>query len=229
MNHSTAQGRAARHHDGTTGTGRDEQEPGPDGPSRPHRALHLRRGLDTDEDLKRIVYLIDETARWLSGKGTDQWRTPWPDRRSRDGRVRDGLRAGRTWMVWDRTWMRLAATVTVQTEPDLRLWPGAELDRAVFPCRLVVDRDYAGLGLGAELMDWVGYNARESYEAEFVRIDVWTTNKALHRYYERFGFQSRGLAPLAGYPAAALFEKPTKVIDAPAGTLFSTPLPNPFA
>jgi GNAT superfamily N-acetyltransferase len=187
-------------------------------------ALELRPG--TLEDHKRILYLIDETARWLATKGTDQWQEQWPSRDARDERVRVGLSEDRTWTVWDGG--TLAATVTLQDKPDPRLWPDAAANDAVYPCRLVVDRAYAGQGLGAELMDWVGRSARDGYRARWIRIDVWTGNRALHAYYMRQGFEPKGLAPLPGYPAAALFQKATEAIGPFPRPLFREPLPVPY-
>jgi GNAT superfamily N-acetyltransferase len=187
-------------------------------------ALDLRLG--TVEDHKRILYLIDETARWLATLGTTQWQKQWPSLHARDDRVRAGLSEDRTWTVWDGG--ILAATVTVQDKPDPRLWPDAAANEAVYPCRFVVDRMYAGQGLGAELMDWVGRSARDGYQARWIRIDVWTDNLALHAYYMRQGFEPMGLAPLRGYPAAARFQKSTESIGPVPRSLFRHPLPSPY-
>ena len=58
--------------------------------------------------------------------------------------------------------------------------------------RLVVRRDYAGRGLGAALLDWAGLTARRQAGAQWIRVDVWRSNKELHAYYERQGFTSCG-------------------------------------
>jgi GNAT superfamily N-acetyltransferase len=193
-------------------------------PLAPRPPLDLRLG--TLDDWKQITYLIDETAQWLATRGTDQWQRPWPDVEARDRRVRVGLAEGRTWTVWDD--VKLAATVTLQRTADPALWPDAAEDEAVYPCRLVVDRAYAGLGIGAELMDWAGRSARDGYGARWIRIDVWTTNRALHRYYQRQGFRSKGVATGTDSPAAALFEKPTAAIAPPEDWPFEGPIPVPY-
>ena len=54
------------------------------------------------------------------------------------------------------------------------------------------------------------------WSAKWVRIDVWTTNEALHNYYEKRGFQYYKVCEFKEdeyYPSAALFQKPTAEID----------------
>jgi hypothetical protein len=57
-------------------------------------------------------------------------------------------------------------------------------------------------------MDWAAALAENEHRAELIRIDVWTTNLALHAYYEGLGFTRRLSAEgLGGYPSQALFER----------------------
>ena len=81
--------------------------------------------------------------------------------------------------------------------------------------RLVVRRTHGRLGIGAALLDWVGMQARRHYDAAWVRVDVWTTNEALHRYYEQQGFDFCKFSDeLDNYPSTALFQKATGNITA---------------
>jgi N-acetylglutamate synthase-like GNAT family acetyltransferase len=50
-----------------------------------------------------------------------------------------------------------------------------------------VDRAYGGQGLGAELLDWAGSKAANE-GADWLRVDVWTTNEHLQHYYLKQGF-----------------------------------------
>jgi hypothetical protein len=50
-----------------------------------------------------------------------------------------------------------------------------------------VDRAYGGQGLGAELLDWAGTRAADE-GADWLRVDVWTTNECLQYYYLKQGF-----------------------------------------
>jgi ribosomal protein S18 acetylase RimI-like enzyme len=90
----------------------------------------------------------------------------------------------------------------------------------VYACRLVVSRAFSGRGLGAALLDWAGLRARQSYGARWIRVDVWTTNAALHAYYKRLGFGSCGFSEASGYPSAALFQKDTSRIRPPVQARF---------
>jgi ribosomal protein S18 acetylase RimI-like enzyme len=184
----------------------------------------LHRATEGDHDV--IIDLIDAAAKWLKNRNTDQWAQPWPSLEDRSHRISRDLRLGKTWIVWDNG--EPAATVTADAD-DSSIWPEETLqDRAVYVCRLVVSRTYSGLGLGAALLDWAGLRARRRYGARWVRVDVWTTNKALHGYYTRQGFEFCGLSEkIDHYPSAALFQKATDRIRPTSQKLFQS-LP-PFA
>ena len=53
-------------------------------------------------------------------------------------------------------------------------------------------------------------------------VDVWTTNVALHNYYEKRGFRRLRIAQCHAedYPSAALFQKPASEIDLAAAQNF---------
>jgi|SRR5215831_692665 len=178
-------------------------------------SLLLRQATERQQSV--IVELIEDAREWLRRtKDTDQWMEPWPDEDGRNERILGAIRAGRSWVAWDGT--RPAATVTVSPN-DHEIWPEENRrDPAVYVRRLVVDRGYAGQGLGAQLLDWAGLQAVRAYGARWVRVDLWTTNTELHAYYRRQGFMFCGFCEDIGYPSAALFQKPTdqiKPFDAP--------------
>lgn len=161
----------------------------------------------TPDDLQTVLRLIDDAAAWLRGREVDQWARPWPTRAARDHRVRDGLSAGKTWIAWDGG--IAAATITLSCDGDPRLWTERELgEPAAYVHRLVIDRRYAGVGLGAELLDWAGLRAWQEWGARYIRIDVWTTNSELQAYYLRQEFTRVRLCPDTTYPAGCLMEKP---------------------
>lgn len=182
------------------------------------RTSPMRLVKATVEDFDAVLRLADEASTWLRGKGTDQWAKAWPDESARNTRVLRGLINGETWIVWDNDVP--AATVTLTTAPDPGVWsePGCTCDLsepAVYVHRLITARNYSGRGLGAELIGWAGLRAHREYGAGWIRIDVWTTNKALHAYYLRTGFVSCGFCADPGYPSGALFQKPAAVIMKP--------------
>jgi GNAT superfamily N-acetyltransferase len=183
--------------------------------------LLLRRATERDEAI--IVGLIDEAANWLRTKGTDQWDRPWPNEQERRARILRSIRRGTTWILWEG---RLPiATLTAEPDNnqyDLPIWPEEmQHDPAVYVCRLVVSRSHSGQSLGARLLDWAGLSAKQGRNALWIRVDVWTTNEALHAYYEALGFDFWGYADKAdGYPSAALFQKQTDQIPEPDTPLF---------
>ena len=181
--------------------------------------LRIRRG--TTRGRRRSSGLIDEAAGWLRGKGTDQWAQPWPDRATRDGRVRRGLRDGNTWIA--EADGRPIATITYRPHGNQKLWtPQEDRTPAVYLSRLIVTRSAAGLDVGAAMIDWAAARAVRDWNAQWIRIDVWTTNVALHNYYEKRGFRHLRIAQCQAedYPSAALFQKPTSEIDLAAGHSF---------
>jgi GNAT superfamily N-acetyltransferase len=179
-------------------------------------SLTLRRATERDHDL--IVGLIDEAADWLRTKNTDQWAQPWPSLEDRNHRIRRDLRAGKTWIAWDDG----MPTATITADPTgSAIWPDDLLrERAVYVCRLVVSRTHAGRRVGAELLNWAGLRARQRHGARWVRVDVWTTNRALHTYYKQQGFKFYGFCERDDYPSAALFQKPTEDISPISHRLF---------
>ncbi len=176
-------------------------------------------------DMKTIIGLIDEARAWLPTRGTDQWARPWPTEAARDARVRRGLRERNTWMVMDDG--AAIATVTSRKYGNQKLWTaGEQREPAVYVSRLIVSRAYSGNQIGSGLLDWAGYRALQSWQAQWIRIDVWTTNLALHEYYEKRGFRHVRICEFDdpdSYPSAALFQKPTTEIDERAVARFIGP------
>jgi len=192
--------------------------------------LQVRRGAADDFEL--ILAMIDEAATWLRDKQTDQCAKPWPSRAARDERVRRGLRDGGTWIVEEHGVP--IATITYRPTGNLRLWTRRQRRQpSVYVSRLIVRRSHAGLGIGEALVDWAGLRALRDWGAQWIRIDVWTTNVALHNYYEKRGFHFCRIAEVKEipnrngrnggpdrWPSAALFQKPTDDVDATATQRF---------
>lgn len=134
------------------------------------------------DDLPMLLSFRDEAAAWLGELGTDQWRRPYPA-----DRLRAAVEAGQTFVVRDGK--VTAATVTLAPVPPEGLWTSEEeADPALYVSKLTVARTHAGQNLGGRLLDWGGDRAYRS-RAAWVRLDAWTTNRALQRYYLRQGFE----------------------------------------
>jgi GNAT superfamily N-acetyltransferase len=183
--------------------------------------LLIAQAEATTEHVKAVLDLIAEARDWLAVKGTDQWAYPWPHEQQRNARMLRALEVGATWIVWAED--RPAATVTITSRPNAAIWSESACnlaDRAVYVHRLITSRDFAGWGLGAELLDWAGLRSHRKYRAKWIRIDVWTSNQALHGYYMKRGFEPCGICPDLNYPSGALFQKPVSEIAVPASPLF---------
>jgi GNAT superfamily N-acetyltransferase len=183
--------------------------------------FHIRRA--TSEDATTIIGMIDEAGAWLTAKGTDQWQRPWPSKIARDARVLRGIQDRHTWIAEHEG--EPLATITYKKYGNQALWTAKELrDPAVYACRLVVNQKWAGDEIGAALIEWAGYRALQAWKAKWIRIDVWTSNTALHRYYEKQGFRSVRIPKpddSGSRPSAALFQKPTEEVDEVAATRFT--------
>jgi GNAT superfamily N-acetyltransferase len=174
--------------------------------------LRIGRARHTREHRDAILGLIDEAREWLPSKGTNQWRRPWPTQELRNARVVRALELGATWIVWEvlRDIAVLAATVTVTAKPNPAVWSPLDFnlaERTVYAHRLITARRYAGWDLGAELLDWTGRRGRRRYGAQWLRIDVWTDNEALHGYYMKRGFEKCGKCRDRSYPSGVLLQK----------------------
>ncbi len=168
------------------------------------------------DDLAAVLELIDEAKLWLTSKNTDQWSKDWVDQkgRKRSDRVQASLSQGTTWIVTvtyhDQTYA--VATVTIEPKANPLVWdrPGDLDESALYLSRLVVARRFAGLRIGAALLNWACDHARHRYRAELVRIDVWTRNFALHSYYRTQGFRWQEYCRDASYPSRARFQRSTR-------------------
>jgi GNAT superfamily N-acetyltransferase len=178
-------------------------------------------------DLDKVVGLVREAADWLGSRDIDQWQKPWPDRAGHRERILNDLFKGKTWLVRDGK--TTVATITIDRDEPLDakerpVWPAEENQRPVlFVRRVIVSRRYAGLGLGAAMLDWATDVAKRDHGAELIRVDVRTTNVRLHAYYAGQSFtrcpDPRGLGD---YPSQALFERRVDVPGSDFTKLFIT-------
>ena len=182
----------------------------------------LRRGkLDLNircarvVDLPAVLELIGEAKLWLPSKYTDQWSKDWVDQkgRKRIERVQDSLTQETTWIV-TVTYEKqpyAVATVTIEPNGNPLVWdrPGDLEDSAAYLSRLVVARRFAGLRIGTSVLNWACDHARRRYQAELIRIDVWTRNFALHKYYRAQHFRRQGYCRDTDYTSRARFQRLT--------------------
>jgi predicted N-acetyltransferase YhbS len=159
----------------------------------------------TIEDLPVILAMRTEASEWLAKRGINQWAVAWPNPEAQSDRILSSIRAGETWMIRTDDG-ETAATVALDSFSDPQLWtPEEQAEPAMYLHRLIVRRKFAGLG--DDVIDWACDRAGQLGN-RWVRIDVWTDNTGLHRYYENRGFKHVRTLNLADYPSGALFQRP---------------------
>ncbi|MCM2391337.1 GNAT family N-acetyltransferase [Streptomyces albipurpureus] len=136
----------------------------------------------TPGDLTCLLGFREEAAAWLSELGSDQWSRPYPA-----DRLLKTIESGTVFMVRDGD--ITAATITLTEEAEEGLWTADELATpSMFVNKLTVARTHSGRNLGGELLDWAGDRAHR-LGAMWLRLDAWSTNGALQRYYLNQGFE----------------------------------------
>jgi GNAT superfamily N-acetyltransferase len=160
------------------------------------------------DDLALLIAFRDEASRWLAARGIDQWTRPWPtEDLMAEGMLRN-IRAGEAFIVWDDD--TPAATITVDGWANPDLWaPEEAAEPALYAHKLTVARAYAGCRLGVELLDWAGNRAAIN-GAQWLRVDVWTTNRELQQYYLDHGFTHVRTVVLPHNSSGALFQRPAR-------------------
>ncbi|MEU9973716.1 GNAT family N-acetyltransferase [Streptomyces sp. NPDC051014] len=133
-------------------------------------------------DVTKLLAFREDAAAWLRNLGSDQWSRPYPA-----DKLLATIEAGTVFMLRDGH--TTAATITLTPDSEDGLWTDSELSEpSMFINKLTVDREYAGQNLGGRLLDWAGDRAQRA-GAKWVRLDAWTTNGGLQRYYLRQGFK----------------------------------------
>ncbi|MFE2266448.1 GNAT family N-acetyltransferase [Streptomyces griseosporeus] len=132
-------------------------------------------------DVSKLLIFREEAAAWLRGLGSDQWSRPYPA-----DKLLATIEAGTVFMLRDGH--TTAGTITLTPEAEEGLWTEEELaEPSMFINKLTVAREYAGHDLGGRLLDWAGDRAHRA-GARWIRLDAWTTNDRLQRYYLEHGF-----------------------------------------
>jgi protein-tyrosine phosphatase len=154
-----------------------------------------------NDDVPVVVRLRDEAARWLIGRGIEQWGpgelpVSWFEQLVQEGSV---------WLM--RTDQRILATVSLTWE-DPFVW-GEREGPSGYIHTLVIDRRFAGLGLGRRLLAWTERQIASSGR-ELARLDCVLSNRKLRSYYEQAGYCHVGhkTFPDVGWAhETALYEK----------------------
>lgn len=152
------------------------------------------------DDVPAILTLRDEASTWLRERGIEQWTADKTDE------ITANVTGGWTWVVEDEH--TVICSITLRG-PDFDFWEAAdEPSSGLYIYKAMVARAYAGQDLGGEMLDWAGDLAyRNGYN--WLRLDCWRSNTALHRYYERHGFRHVRTVVRSWRQSGALFQRPT--------------------
>lgn len=162
--------------------------------------LHIR--LASEQDVEAVSALRIEAEDRLHTAGIDQWHNRERGLRN----IREGIRAGETFVVIDEQ-EKAIATLTL-SGPDPDWWRESDApESALYLYKLIITDEWRGTGLGDELMDWACAQA-ESQGKRFVRLDCWRTNITLQKYYLKRGFQHLRTETIPDRGSGALFQRP---------------------
>jgi ribosomal protein S18 acetylase RimI-like enzyme len=132
-----------------------------------------------DEEAGSLVELREQAARWLLGRGIAQWEPGEVSASEVRAQIRDGQ------------WFVVRQPVVVAglrlLWSDEAMW-GVRPDDAGYVHGLVVDRQCAGRGLGAALLEWAEQQARAAGRP-YLRLDCVANNAALRNYYAKQEFR----------------------------------------
>ncbi|MGY3515320.1 GNAT family N-acetyltransferase [Micromonospora sp. PTRAS2] len=163
----------------------------------------------TEADLAVLVRLQSDTVRWLAAQGLDQWQPTGRSERQTpermQQRIEDAVGRGECYVAVDG--FRIAAMAIVDELADPEFWHEEDEPRdALYVHRVIVDRGYAGSGLGEALVDFASKLAADRGKS-WLRLDAWRTNLALHGYYRRQGFDHVRTVSLPHRGSGVLFQR----------------------
>jgi GNAT superfamily N-acetyltransferase len=158
----------------------------------------------TSEHARSVLELRDDLARWMLHHDIQQWRPRELPLEWIETCVAEG------WVYVVPRGDRVIASVTIVWDDPL-MW-GEMPEPAGYIHMLMVDRDFAGHGVGRSLLAWAEDFIVDSGR-HLARLDCVKTNWLLRSYYEHAGYALVGYKDLPEVEwafEAALYEKPLK-------------------
>jgi ribosomal protein S18 acetylase RimI-like enzyme len=164
--------------------------------------LEIREARIADLDV--VLSILEGVARWLVCRGIGGW-TPGSFSRQR---IAERIERGEMYLA--EVAGQSVGTFALQWS-DEETW-GRAPDDAGYIHGLAVRRDFAGRGLGLELLRRADNLAAASGK-KYLRLDCIAGNPALNEYYERAGFGYRGQVPVRGLEVS-LYEREAGALGA---------------
>ncbi|GAA0323919.1 GNAT family N-acetyltransferase [Bacillus carboniphilus] len=144
--------------------------------------FHIK--LAKEDDLQIVLDLVVNAAEWLQSKNTTQWEYYLTNLEENTPEIFDSIH--NTYILMKDNIP--VASVTLETSPnewDRDIWGDeANEEGVIYLHRLVVHRNYAGVGLGTKLLEWSErFCAEKGNKA--IRFDCLASNKGLNDFYQR--------------------------------------------
>lgn len=139
-------------------------------------------------DLDEILGLFDAVQPWLIARGLrGQWGdAPFSESEAQRVRFAAWLDAGEFWVM--RRDRRIVGTLQCSSlPPEYARAALAEREAGGYLEAFAVHRDYAGQGVGSELLEWAEQES-ERRHLKTLYLDCWAENRALRAYYRRTRF-----------------------------------------
>ncbi|WP_421378472.1 GNAT family N-acetyltransferase [Bacillus salacetis] len=151
-----------------------------------------------DGDMDKVISLLVDAARWLKTKGTTQWDYYITDLEGNLDEIIESITKRSTYLLQEDA--KAVATFTLEEDPnewDMDVWgEDASQNDCVYLHRLVVNREYAGRGIGDALMEWAKEDVSRRGK-KYIRFDCLNNNEGLNHYYQR-QYRLKGVANIYG-------------------------------
>lgn len=158
--------------------------------------------LADQADLPTVHAIIHTAARRLHSRGYDQWPNSSPN--LGHTKLGEQIQRGETYLVTDDR--DPVATIAVSRDGDPDFWtPSERADKAIYISKTAVVRE--GTGVGALMMRWV-IDRAAAHGDHWARLDAWRTNRELHAYYQRQGWNYVRTVDLSHRRSGVLFQRP---------------------
>lgn len=150
------------------------------------------------EELKAVMEILDDAARWLHSRGIKQW--PYPTPPSEWHAMTRHIATGEVYLA--RLDGRAVGTLRFKWS-DAKLWHD-DAGIAGYIHDFAIHDSVRGQGVGAAMLEWAKEHIRARGK-KLLRLDCVAHNAALNRYYRNVGLQYRGQAQDGNY-VGSLFE-----------------------
>jgi GNAT superfamily N-acetyltransferase len=158
--------------------------------------------ITLDESHRKLVHQVrDDAGEWLATKGTDQYRGGLDMAQVHVNIDHDF--DNYPFVGWEVDGRIVAIMAIIDPEPDF--WtPEERAEPQTYISRFFVTEH--GKGFGTALLNAIVEKARQE-DKQWIRLNCWSTNTALHRYYIAHGFEHVRTCDVPGRMSGALFQR----------------------